>query len=542
MQSNHLFGMAYNKDTPIFILPKQPIFLEQFQQDILSSYQQIKTFPQERLALCFENSYKFCITLLAVLAANKQPILLPNNQSGTLQQFSCDYDAILSDIPTINSLPVNEGTAVEPNLTLTLSDTQPLIIYTSGSTGQPQKIQRTLTALMNELKILEKAFGERMQDAPVYSSVSHQHLYGLIFYILWPLYAGRSIAYPHLQYPECIENQWQRQNTILISCPTLLSRLTTKVNMQNQLIVFTSGSLLKKEIAQQLYDKTKLIPVEILGSTETSGIAYRQQILQPFWQALPTVTVAQDAISQCLSVTSSFFDDTKPVKLSDQIKMHENGLFELLGRVDRIKKIEGKRVSLDAIEQSLKTHPMIQDIYTLIIEDYRQSIAAVIALNATGNAHFNKVGKIALDQSIRKWLKQYFDAIVCPKKIRYVTEIPKNTQGKVVIDDIKRIFQQANISIYLPESSIYFQGHFPGNPILPGIAQVDLAIHHACHFYGLKPNTIAQIKQIKFCKLIKPETNLTLQLAKEETKIKFKFVIGEQVCSSGVLMLKGELS
>ena len=57
-----------------------------------------------------------------------------------------------------------------------------------------------------------------------------------------------------------------------------------------------------------------------------------------------------------------------------------------------------------------------------------------------------------------------------------------------------------------------FDGHYPGNPILAGVVQVDWAMRFAREAFPLDWNTFAGIEQLKFHKLIKPGEPLELNL------------------------------
>lgn len=430
-----------NVEVPVFIRAKGAVYLPQFERDIAVLALTLQNNPQQRWALCFNDSYRFTVALFAVLATHKQPVLLPNNQSGTLAVLQNEYDAILSDLPDIVVTPLKPAAGETVLQAFVLSDLQTITFFTSGSTGTPKKVQRSLTALRKEIKVLEALFGADLQDAKIYSSVSHQHIYGLLFYVLWPLYAGRSIVSPLLQYPENLETLFKRtEKIVLISSPTLLSRLDFKLDLKLKPIIFTSGGLLKDSSAQILFANLGLMPIEILGSTETSGVAFRQQIKQPLWQALPEVLLGRDLTTGCLSVQSPFFDEQTTLVMGDQVEMNSQGLFKLIGRADRIVKIEGKRLSLIAIEQKIKEHRLVADVQVLKLDAHRQLLAAVIILNEPGKALLQEQGKRQLDLLLQTWLLPFYEAVLCPKKIRYVDSWPLNEQGKTTQLALQELF------------------------------------------------------------------------------------------------------
>ncbi len=56
-----------------------------------------------------------------------------------------------------------------------------LVLYTSGSTGTAQAIPKKLAQLGAEVAALETQFGALLGAADITATVSHQHIYGLLF-------------------------------------------------------------------------------------------------------------------------------------------------------------------------------------------------------------------------------------------------------------------------------------------------------------------------------------------------------------------------
>ncbi len=439
----------YAKETPVFMLSGNPIYREQFVCDILQLKNRIARAEIPSYHLCFNHSYWFSVALFAVLAAGKEPILLPNHQADTLIAFKQTTIGMLSDIDGItSSLPIKTvdeeesmqlaGNGLCDALPRSLSQT--VTLYTSGSTGNSKKIQRTLKEIIYEAQALSSTFKDEPQPETVYSSVSPQHIYGLMFYIFWPLLTGKTIAYPRVIFPEEIEKLLKcEQKKTLVSCPSLLSRLAFSLEKKTAHRVFSSGNLLKEQAAQWLHQNLHLEPIEVLGSTETGGIAFRQQMLSKLWKPLENVKITQDEHNQCLLVDSPFFSGEKPFLTADQIELDADGLFTLVGRVDRIVKVEGKRVSLDAVENHIKSHELISDAALFFVDDKFQFLAAVIVLNEAGALLLKTKNKHYLDREIKAWHARLFDLITRPKKIRYVSQIPVNSQGKILHQSLKKI-------------------------------------------------------------------------------------------------------
>jgi len=92
----------------------------------------------------------------------------------------------------------------------------------------------------------------------------------------------------------------------------------------------------------------------------------------------------------------------------------------------------------------------------------------------------------------------------------------------------------------VPKTCDYFDGHFPGFPILPAVAQVDIIMRYASDFFKIGVG-LSEIKRIKFTGLIRPDMPLVLNLEKKENIISFAMNSpdGKTVYSAGNLGLLG---
>jgi len=83
------------------------------------------------------------------------------------------------------------------------------------------------------------------------------------------------------------------------------------------------------------------------------------------------------------------------------------------------------------------------------------------------------------------------------------------------------------------KDAVYFQGHFPEMPILPGFVQVHFAREFAKQ-YLKSDRELTNIKRLKFTKIISPEVDIILILEKiGDDKISFKYMDAQRSCSSG---------
>jgi 3-hydroxymyristoyl/3-hydroxydecanoyl-(acyl carrier protein) dehydratase len=83
----------------------------------------------------------------------------------------------------------------------------------------------------------------------------------------------------------------------------------------------------------------------------------------------------------------------------------------------------------------------------------------------------------------------------------------------------------------------YFNGHFPEQPILPGVVQTQWAILFAKKAWAVEVNCLF-LKQVKFKELILPESRIKLHLELKEAKqqLVFKYLnINGSELSSGII-------
>ena len=99
--------------------------------------------------------------------------------------------------------------------------------------------------------------------------------------------------------------------------------------------------------------------------------------------------------------------------------------------------------------------------------------------------------------------------------------------------------QFANIELVLPAELLWFSGHFPDCPILPGVAQINWVMHYANQLLGDLP-AVKSLDVIKFQRPLMPEDKVLLVLnwQQDNHKLIFKYLVhGEITASSGKISL-----
>ena len=115
--------------------------------------------------------------------------------------------------------------------------------------------------------------------------------------------------------------------------------------------------------------------------------------------------------------------------------------FELLGRADDVVKFEDKRVSLSEMRARLLAHPWVSDARLLLLEGRRTVIGAVVILNEPGRAGLATSGKAAMNDTLREWMRKHYEALLIPRKWRFVDSLPDNDMGKIERARLQSLFE-----------------------------------------------------------------------------------------------------
>jgi 3-hydroxymyristoyl/3-hydroxydecanoyl-(acyl carrier protein) dehydratase len=95
--------------------------------------------------------------------------------------------------------------------------------------------------------------------------------------------------------------------------------------------------------------------------------------------------------------------------------------------------------------------------------------------------------------------------------------------------------------VYVPENSLWFCGHFPGEPILPGIALIYMAEQAISRNAGEKgePIRLDGLKRVRFTHPVRPGEKLSLKVTGEqtgnETLYSFKVASAGNIVCSGLI-------
>ncbi len=384
----------------------------------------------QRMAVHLEDAAELAVALLGAWRAGVRVLLPADLQAQTRQRWSAEVDLWLTDQPGDTHPGDLRQAPLEP-VELDLDQCW-LSLCTSGSSGEPKRIEKNLRQLNNEVQALEQLWGAELGPACMIGSVAAQHIYGLLFRVLWPLCAGRPFVRRQLAFPEDLQRA-SREHPVFawVASPALLKRMGDNLDwtaLSCVRRVFSSGGALPAEAARSLQQRLGQWPTEIFGSSETGGIAWRQS--DERWQPFAGVELSQDS-DGALLVASSYLPPAHVEHTADAARIDADGRFELLGRLDRIVKLEEKRISLPMLEQALMAHDWVSEARLGVVRENRASLGALLVLSETGLLALRNQGRRAVTEALRRHLSGHCETLALPRRWRWLRQLPLNAQGKL---------------------------------------------------------------------------------------------------------------
>lgn len=523
-----------------------------FKKNIISISNRIMKIDSENVIIFTDESDDFTLLFLSALYAGKN-IIIPGIKP------SNNEIPILSNDDDISEIDIKGKYSSDGFINKLDVKNQQIILQTSGSTGKSKDIIKKLENIENEVIILSKQWANEIEKTTFYSTVSHQHFYGLLFNILLPLCTNNVIYSKRLHYPESIYTIMDSKCCI-ISSPAFYKRVSslserTNINPKN-ITLFSSGGFLPQATATTCKEFFGTPIIEIYGSTETGGIAYKTSTVDLGWIPFPCVSFKKNS-NDTHNVLSSYIPEKDGFELSDHLEFNKDNTFYLFGRIDSVVKVEEKRVALNDIENRLLDTGLVTDSVVLLVKDNREYIVAAIELNTKGSEKFKSFEKIEINKFFRNYLKDFFHGTVLPKKWRYIKKLPRNSQGKISKKLTMSLFSSAedveiisfdktdnNLTYIInhPENYKYFEGHFPELKLLPAVAQIDWIMNQTEKELHIKPSII-NMPRLKFTNPILPETKIkvSINFDKDKNTIQFKYSSEDlgKLYSSGKIFLEG---
>ncbi len=530
--------------------------------------------PREILCVAADR-YHFTVALLAAWQRGHRVALPPNAQPELLRALS-DGDAIslvIHDTDEMSGLDLRpllaqdaRVTPAEPVEPASMPASRHLVsVWTSGSTGEHQRHPKTAGQLFDEALVLAEHFGLG-PGTRVAATVPSHHIYGLLFAVLVPLLGGGAFLRDTPLHAGVIRATLEQTGAgVLISVPAHLRalRILDPGQLPALTRVVSSGAPLPPATARMLWERFGLATTEVLGSTETGGIAWRvsgPELDEQAWMPLPGVELDRLDDGR-LTVDSPFLAPRtpRPWVTADRVEPvgplgHGLGAgFRHLGRNDGVVKVGGKRIALAELERRLLAIPGVDDA----------AVAAIEVESARGHETLAAVVAPGLSvEHLRTELRRWLDPVVIPRRLRLVDALPREPNGKLTRKRLLELFDQpksrvttldcrpvasendgpgrAHFEVYVPRDLIALRGHFRDHPIVPGVVQLDLARAQAQARWP-ELGGLRRVVRLKFIRPLGPGDRVELVLHRsgggESNVVEFtlRSFVGAESISSGTL-------
>ena len=523
--------------------------------------------PGARPVLAINDRYLFAAALLACWQSGRAAALPPNGQPETLAALAANQGGILLhdgnaphglDVREVLANAKSSSAAGEPGPLSFDADRQLVVIFTSGTTGPQQACEKSAAQLLGEVELHARMFDLGDGDR-ILATVPPQHIYGLLWGLLLPLSCGAAFARSTPLHAESVAAVARETGaSFLISVPAHLRGLDALADdaLPGIGLVFSSGAALDARTLAIL-SRLKLPTREILGSTETGGIASRDPFAGQRWRALPGVHVDADEEGRLL-LDSPFVERkaARPLPCADRIELALDGSFTHLGRLDDVVKVAGKRLSIAELVSRLREIPGVEDAAAFALTTEAARGADVYAVVA---------GKDLTIDLIRAQLGRALDPSVLPRHLRIVEKLPVAENGKpnraallalferakeidpdpehkrLVLAQLSRETSDAAETVLLqgslPPELYWFRGHFDGAPILAGVVQLRILVLNECRRVWPDLRGLRRLARVKFRQPLRASETISLKLRRETAahSVSYDIQRNGRSCSSGTL-------
>ncbi|MCR5080740.1 MAG: AMP-binding protein [Treponema sp.] len=431
-------------------------------KDFLTDTAKLRSFIESKnstnwIVHC-EDYWNFLVTFIALLQCKKRIYLTQNIAESFIEEIKKENDAFITDrnvdgavyVPLVLENcknPSEEEIRTTPKIS---AEETEIYLYTSGSTGKSKAVLQRMKEFEEDNAFVMSKWGEEFSKRKLITTVSQHHIYGFLFGICIPFSLGIPFRRKRIEFPEEFESL-DDTPYVLIATPAFLKRTTEglrnngilKLPMESPFI-FTSGGAVSPELAVDTAKCFGVYPLEVYGSTETSGIAYRQQNINNLeWTPFDNAKIWKGD-DGCLRIISPYIRNPEGFATADLVDFIEGtNRFILKGRADSIVKIEQKRISLTEMENRLLESGLVADVKVVALSnDVRQFLGAALVFSKKGKEFFEGMEKFSINRYLQQYLQKYFENVVIPKKWRYLDALPTDVQGKKHKDEIVALFEK----------------------------------------------------------------------------------------------------
>jgi malonyl-CoA/methylmalonyl-CoA synthetase len=466
--------------------------LHQDSNRMARTFQDLGVAKTDRVILCIQKSLIFVIAHLALQKIGAIAVPLnPGFKKSEMDYLLQDADAKLILSEPDKSRLIKE---IDPDLTTWIVDTQKpyqdidffrsaaeefsrveikphdpgLIIYTSGTTGKPKGAILTQKNLVHDAANIINIWQISKTDVLCHA-LPFFHVHGLCFALHTSLLAGAHVIMLDQFSPEGVINALEKKEgeyscTVFMAVPsmygTLMDYLGDRKPGFEHLRLWTSGSapLLPKDF-KRLYETFGKEPVEREGMSET-GMNFSNPLRgqrKPGSIGFPLPDLAVRIVDPATgtdvapgqtgeiwlkgpAVTPGYWRKPQETagafergwfKTGDLGNMDKDGYYYLTDRIKHIIISGGENISPKEVEVVINQLEDVVESSVVGIADEKwgEKLVAAVVTKTESNIK---------TEEIRAHCKNNLHDWKCPKEVVFVRELPRNTMGKVLKEEVKK--------------------------------------------------------------------------------------------------------
>jgi 3-hydroxymyristoyl/3-hydroxydecanoyl-(acyl carrier protein) dehydratase len=511
--------------------------------------------------LC-QDRYRFALGLAAALLRRHTSLMPPNALPATLRQLQggdraadavyvlTDDDAL--DVAGLPRLAIERPAGVAPATTVPLipAALEAVCLLTSGSTGPPQPHAKRWGPLVANITAEAERLAALMAlpslaGVTLLATVPAQHSYGLESSVLLALLGGAIFDAGRPFYPADIAQALAGlpQPRALVTTPFhLKTLLRAGIALPPTALVLCATAPLSPQLAAEAESQLQGRLVEIYGCTEAGQVAARRTTEGDTYTTLGDLHLWREQGSADGTGEERFMvaggHVTEPTPLADVLELYDARRFRLLGRAHDLIHVAGKRSSLAHLNFQLNRIEGVDDgVFWMppeAADGVTRPVAFVVAPGLTS-------------AQIVQALRGCLDPAFVPRRVLHVDALPREATGKLTAQVLAHFAQEVleadaagAADFHIPADHPAFAGHFPGQPVLPGVVLLSLVMRAVerrpalRHRLGESPC----IDQVKFLSPVGPGTRLRVTLREQGRGVAFDVTRRED----GVVAARGQIS